>query len=109
MPRIPIRVQEQIEEQSERLRAFFNVGSTEDFIAEPLTKLELSSETAEHLSLFNIEWHVIPPARLVSFDEMYVARLYPMRSKDFDRPLYETCSMRQSLQDAHSRVQGKII
>jgi hypothetical protein len=109
MPTIPNTVQEGIEQRAEELRRFFNLGATDDFIAEPLGKLELTAGAAEHLPLFNIEWHVIPPTLLVSFDEMYLARMYPMRSNDFDRPLYETCSIRQALQDAHRRVQGKLI
>jgi len=109
MPRIPKTVRDEIEQQAEALRRFFNLGANGDFIAEPLAKLELTVEAAEHLPLFNIEWHVIPPAHLVSFDEVYVARLYPLRAKDFDRPCYEASSIRQALQDAHRRVEGKII
>jgi hypothetical protein len=109
MPRIPKTALDQLEERVAALKRFFNLGANEDLITQPLAQLELTAETAEHLPLFNIEWHVIPPARLVSFDEIYVARLYPMRSRDFDHLLYDTCSIRQALQDAHQRVQGKII
>ena len=109
MQNIPKTVRDQVEQRAEKLKDFFGLAVSEDLITTPLAKLVLSPEVAEHLAQFNIEWHLIPPANLIPLDDAYLARLYPMRSKDFDRALYETSSVRQALQDAHKHVQGKIL
>jgi hypothetical protein len=109
MDRIPAIIRDDLEARAETLKNFFGISAREDLTATPLDRLQLSPEMAHHLGEFNIEWHVIPPASLVRFDDSYLARLYPLRSRDFERPGYEIPSVRQALGDAYGRIQGTIV
>lgn len=106
--RIPASVRDELHARAEKVRDYFNLANS-DFVSAAVDRFELTAEGAQHLAQFNVEWHIIPPARVVPFDDEYLARLYPSRCKDFDRPLYEVPSLRQSLRDAHMHVEGKII
>jgi hypothetical protein len=87
----------------------FGLPPHTDLISAALERLDLSEEAARHLARFNIEWHVIPPASLVRFDDDYLATMYPRRSRNFEETPYQGISSRQVLTLAHAAVQGALV
>jgi hypothetical protein len=51
----------------------------------------------------------MPPASLVRFDDDYLEKMYPRRSRNFEDALYETASTRHALTLAHADVQGTLV
>jgi hypothetical protein len=98
-----------IEECSERLRGFFELGANVELIAPKAAKFELPPEAAEGLAHFNIEWHVIPSAEAVPLDDAYLERLYPAAPRDFTRPREHAASYRDQIIKGHQNHQGQII
>jgi len=97
------------EERAERLREFFGLKSGVDLVARDALKFELAPAASEGLAHFNIEWHVIPSAEAVPFNEAYCARLYPLAPRDFNRPHEGRASYRERLTHGHTRHQGCVI
>ena len=99
----------ELNERETTLRQFFNLAPDTPLLRQDAVSPEVSPAVAAHLARFNIEWHVIPSAEAVPFDDNYVARLYPMRARDFARPDYRGETLRQALTISHRRHQGLIL
>ncbi|HEX4950112.1 MAG TPA: hypothetical protein VFZ34_25830 [Blastocatellia bacterium] len=70
---------------------------------------DVTPAMAEHLARFNLKWFLIPSAEVVPFDEAYVARLYPMRTRHFAQPDYHGYSVQEGLATGHRKHQGRVI
>src|SRR5215213_3745677 len=102
-------MQDLIEDRSERLRAFFELGADARLIEPENARLELRPEAAEGLRHFHIEWHVIPSAALLPLDDSYTARLYSRAPRDFAKPREHSQSYREQLIAGHRKHQGRLI
>jgi len=91
-----------------RLRDFFELSAGIE-LASDVTYSSHSTVAEERLEEFNLEGHVIPSAEAVPFDDAYLERLYPDRSRDFTTPTAQGVSCREAILSGHSRHQGQII
>lgn len=97
-------------ERESRLREFLGLGPDIEIVAADTRWPVTAPEIEAHLLRYNIEWHVIPSASAVAFDDRYIERLYPMRSRDFGRATHlRPLSYRAALTAGHRRHQGHII
>ena len=103
-------MEERIRECERRLGEFFGLDPGAPLLDPQSSAPELNPQVASHLARFNIEWHVIPSAEAVAFDESYVERLYPMRSRDFTvtKNVRSACHL-DMLAAGHRRHQGRIL
>jgi len=100
---------DELESRARVIRETFGLGSRDDILAAPLRRLDVADDLAQRLRAFNIEWHIIPPSSLVPFDDSYLAKMYPMRSRDFRDAPYERQSVHDILSSAHGRIEGSIV
>lgn len=98
-----------VHEQESKLRDFLGLASHVPLLSPEALIPDITPAIAEHLAHYNIEWHVIPSAEAVPFDEAYTARLYPMCARDFARPDYHGNSLHEGLAIGHRKHQGRII
>jgi hypothetical protein len=96
-------------EKAEKLRETFGLRPDAELLAPEVKTYELSSPTAEHLSYFNIEWHIIPSAEAVPLDDAYMARFYSMAAREFENRREHAPSYREALTEGHRQHQGRII
>jgi hypothetical protein len=98
------------EDRTAKLREFFALDAGRALIApEAAAKFELRPEVEEGLRHFNIEWHIVPAADAVPFDDDYRARLYPTAPRDFTKTREHGHSYRAQLARGHAGHQGRII
>jgi hypothetical protein len=109
MPTSPTAFRDELELRAHKIRETFGLRSNEDLTTGALQRFDISEEVLTHLAAFNIEWHVVPSTSVVPFDDAYLAKMYPLRSKDFGEVPYEALSVRQMLAFAHARVQGMLV
>ena len=97
-----------LEERVAVTRRFFDLPPETQLFAEEFVP-RMTEAQQEHLRRFNFEWHVIPSAQTVPFDEAYIHRLYPQRPSNFDQVgrWAESCAV--ALRQGHMRHQGRII
>jgi hypothetical protein len=91
------------------LREFFGLGASREIVSSETSDFELQPDMAEGHRHFNIEWHVIPSAEAVPFDDAYLARLYPSAPRDFAKSREHGHIYREQLTSGHARHQGRII
>jgi hypothetical protein len=70
---------------------------------------EITPEIGAHLQRIHIEWHVVPSAAVVPFDDAYLDRLYPRRPADFESSRFHSRSVRSLMEFGHARHQGQLI
>lgn len=97
--------------QEAKLREFFNLAPETKLLDDDAAVPDITPQMAAHLARFNIEWYVIPSEKVVPFDDFYIKKLYPERSRDFSTAFHHHGgkSLRESLAAAFRRHQGKII
>lgn len=98
-----------IEERAKRLRDFFELQPEAQLISPAAAQFDLQPAMREGLAHFNIEWHLIPSTEALPLDDAYLARLYPLRPRDFTRPREHSPSYRDQLFKGHQRHQGQIV
>jgi hypothetical protein len=96
-------------ERARALREFFGLDASREIVSSEKMNFDLQTEMAEGLRHFNIEWHVIPSAEVVAFDDAYLARLYPLAPHHFTKPREHGHVYRDQLFEGHARHQGRII
>ncbi|HEY0099395.1 MAG TPA: hypothetical protein VGB76_10645 [Pyrinomonadaceae bacterium] len=96
-------------ERTGALREFFGLEASRELVAPEAASFELPTEMAEGHRHFNIEWHLIPSAEAVRFDDAYLARLYPSAPRDLAKTREHGHSYREQLFNGHGRHQGRII
>jgi hypothetical protein len=98
------------EDRTKKLREFFALGAGRELVETgTAAKFELSPEADAGLRHFNIEWHVVPAAEAVPFDDDYLARLYPSAPRDFNRPREHGHTYREQLLRGHAKHQGRVV
>jgi hypothetical protein len=102
-------MQDYLEERACKVRDFFGLEPDRALIPNENVLPEQAASLAEHLRHFNIEWHIIPDADAVPFDESYARRLYPMCARDFGSAKAHAASCRDALITGHRRHQGRIL
>jgi hypothetical protein len=91
------------------LREAFGLGAGAELL-EPEARGRASSlEPSEHLEYFGMEWHVVPSADAVPFDDAYVSRFYPRAPKDFTHERLHAPSYRDRVAAGHRGHQGQLI
>lgn len=98
-----------MEERESRLREVFGLKQDVRLLAQGVTEPELSDQAAEQLAHFNIEWHVIPSAEAVPFDDKYIERFYGRAPRGFREPRDHSASYLDVLVTGHSKHQGRVI
>lgn len=98
-----------LEQRQSVMRQYFGLSRDEELISEKAAPLELTEPVKEHLSRYNLEWHIIPSAEAVPFDESYIKRFYPMCARTFGRHGSHSLSCRDALIEGHARHQGRLI
>jgi hypothetical protein len=96
-------------ERSGTLIQFFGLDASRELVAPAAARFDLQPEMAEGLRHFNIEWHVIPSAEAVQFDDAYLARLYPSAPHNFTKPREHGHIYREQILHGHERHQGRIL
>ncbi|HEX8557991.1 MAG TPA: hypothetical protein VF668_07825 [Pyrinomonadaceae bacterium] len=96
-------------ERAERLREYFDLTADVELLAPEAQGFEPLPESAENLSHFQIEWHVIPSAEALPLDNAYAARLYPNATRDFTRAREHGGSYREQIFLGHARLQGRVV
>lgn len=91
------------------LRDYFGV-SAETELLDPSTRVSrVTDPLAAHLDMFNLEWHVIPSAIAVPFDDQYSARLYRRAPATFREPLHHGPSVVNVLPRAIGGTKGGLL
>jgi hypothetical protein len=102
---------EELKRRENKIREFFGLAPDVKLLEDDVRPPVITPQTAVHLARFNIEWHVVPSEKAVPFDDSYLEKLYPLRSKDFafSHIHHSGMSLRDMYAAAHRRHQGKII
>lgn len=100
---------DEVEQRQTKLRQFFELGPNTELIDWDVAKFDVGLGMAEALAHYNIEWYVVPSAEVVSVDDSYLARFYPMALRDFTREREQGPSYRDQIVKGHRKDQGRII
>jgi hypothetical protein len=100
---------EKLHTRETALRQFFGLAPDANLLRPDAPLPDVSPTEAAHLERYNFEWHLIPAADAVPFDDAYLARLYPQRTRDFARPDYHGESLQEALTKGHRRHQGLLL
>ena len=98
-----------IEERAAKYREFFGLSNEAPIVPAHAVGFELSSLATEGLRRYNIEWHFVPSADSIAFDDGYLARFYPTAQSFKHRASSHERSVRFHLTNGHQRQQGFII
>jgi hypothetical protein len=98
-----------IEERAEKYRDFLGLGSSVAMVPPNAEQFELNPSISENLKHFNIEWHFIPSAEALPFDNAYLAKFYPTASHLSAKIQRNDKSVREHLINGHKRQQGYIV
>lgn len=100
---------EWMEDRIAKLKDFFGLADEAELIDRQAFLSDLPVAVTENLARHNIEWHIIPSAEAVPFDDQYARRLYPMCSRTFADARPHSTSCRDFLAEGHRRHQGRIL
>jgi hypothetical protein len=98
-----------LEEMEARLREALDLGVDAPLLADDARGRASRLEPSEHLDYFNFEWHVVPSAEAVPFDDSYVERFYPTAARDFAHERLHAPSYRDVIAAGHGKHQGQLI
>src|SRR4051812_21711183 len=98
-----------LEERESALREALSLDAGASLLTEDARERAKHLEPSEHLDYFNIEWHVIPSADALPFDDAYVERFYPNSARDFTHERLQAPSYRDVITAGHRKHQGQLI
>jgi hypothetical protein len=98
-----------LEESEARMREALGLGEDAPLVADEARERAKRLEPSEHLDYFQMEWHVIPSADAVPFDDSYVERFYPSAPRDFAQPRLHAPSYRDRIAEGHAKHQGQLV
>jgi hypothetical protein len=98
-----------LEEREARLREALDLGDDAPLLADGARERASRLEPSEHLDYFNVEWHVVPSAEALPFDDSYVERFYPTAPRDFAHERLHAPSYRDAIAAGHRKHQGQLI
>lgn len=70
---------------------------------------EMTPALASHFARFNLEWHVVPSATCVPFDNTYCARMYPHAPTSFWHGRHAAPGLWEMLAVGHRLHQGRLV
>jgi hypothetical protein len=91
------------------LRAHFGLPSDAELVDPGFAVPSLSAEQEDHFRSFNLEWHVIPSAQSLPFDDRYFARMYPHPPSGLTEAVGIHVAVRDQLIGFHRPQQGRIL
>jgi hypothetical protein len=91
------------------LREYFDLSADAVLLDSPTRLPALTPIIADHFRSVNLEWHLIPSARVVPFDNRYCRRLYPTARTSFHSGLSDGHTVRDRLALGHRMHQGRIV
>lgn len=100
---------EELSHREQVLRDFFGLKKDVHLLPEEVTIQDIPLKIADHLKCFNLEWHIIPAAAVVPFDEAYIQRFYRLRARDFNKPSIYNASLCEALKTGNQQHQGKLL
>jgi len=98
---------EWIKQRSDKYREFFEINSKTELLSAESNRFELPPE-AEILKQFNIEWHFVPTAEALPFDESYRRRMYPTGFRQLKNSRHQNAVL-QRLIEGHHKQQGFVV
>ncbi|HEX8186204.1 MAG TPA: hypothetical protein VF747_15680 [Blastocatellia bacterium] len=102
-------MQNDLEERARKVREFFGLAQDTTLAAPENIMADIPAPVAGHLARFNIEWHIIPDADAVPFDDAYIRRMYAMCARSFASAKAHAASCRDALIEGHRRHQGRVL
>ena len=99
----------ELEERVSALREALGLGAGAPLLTDEARGRAKRLEPSEHLDYFNIEWHVIPSADALPFDDAYVERFYPMAARDFTHERLHAPGYREVIAAGHRKHQGQLV
>lgn len=98
-----------IEERATQYREYFKLDRTTEIVPQNAEEFEVSPDITRGLEHFNIEWHFIPAAAVIPFDDNYLARFYPTATRFRSKAQQSEKSVYNQLIKGHARQQGYVI
>ena len=98
-----------LEEREAAMREALGLDAGAPLLADEARERASRIEPSEHLDYFEIEWHVIPSADALPFDDSYVERFYPTAPRDFAQPRLHAPSYRDAFAAGHGKHQGQLV
>ena len=96
-------------ERADKISEFFGLGADAGLLTPGAAEPKMNDEMDEGLDHFQIEWHVIPRAEILTLDDSYFSRLYTHAPRDFTRAREHKPSYRDVLVKGHERHQGRVV
>src|ERR1043165_1489053 len=96
-------------EMEARLREALSIGEGTGLLSDDARERAGRLEPSEHLDYFHMEWHVVPSADALPFDDAYVERFYPRAPRDFTQPRLHARSYRDAFAAGHGKHQGQLV
>jgi len=104
-----VDAQNWLRSREEPLREHLGVPAETALLDPGCAMPRMTPQQASQLAAFNLEWHLIPSARVLPFDDRYVARLYKRPPASFGTPFHHGPSVREHLAAGHRPWQGRIV
>jgi len=98
-----------VDVRSTVLRSHFGIESGMRLLDPTVSLPELTPDCAKALALHNFEWHLIPSAEAVPFDDAYQWRMYRHAPATFASSLHHGPSVRDLLATGHLAHQGRLV
>src|ERR1043165_10283388 len=88
-------------EMEARLREALSIGEGTGLLSDDARERAGRLEPSEHLDYFHMEWHIVPSADALPFDDSYVERFYPRAPRDFEHERLHAPSYRGAIARGH--------
>lgn len=98
-----------VEARTAALRSHFGIDPAVRLLDPGVSLPAVTPPGADALALHNFEWHVVPSADAVPFDDAYQGRMYPHAPATFRSPLHHGPSVRDLLATGHLAHQGRLV
>ena len=102
-------MQDYLEERARKVREFFGLAPEAVLVPDQSIIADIPAPVAGQMERFNIEWHIIPDADAVPFDESYARLMYPSCASDSGSVKAHAARCREALIAGHRRHQGRIL
>jgi len=98
-----------VSERSKVIREFFKLDEKIELINADAIPGKQKPDVEAYLSAFNMEWHLIPSADALPFDQRYIDSLYPTSCISSGKHGRQCDDLRLALKNGHTKHQGRMI
>jgi len=98
-----------VSERSKVIREFFKLDEKIELINADAIPRKQKPDVEAYLSAFNMEWHLIPSADALPFDQRYIDSLYPTSCISSGKHGRQCDDLRLALKNGHTKHQGRMI